>query len=109
MAQARCRRRCQSSTGIGEKVLRNLLEGKPLRHPIHPMLGHFPIGFLVVSFLLDLVSLGFPEVPNLVRCSFYAMLFGVVTALLSAVPRFVDSSFICRDHSRNPTAPTHMT
>jgi len=57
-------------------VLKDLLEGKPLRHPIHPMLVHFPIGFLVLSFLLDLVSLGFPEVPGLLRGSFYAMLLG---------------------------------
>src|SRR5207237_9032705 len=99
MAQARCSWRCQPSTGIGETVLKDLLEGKPLRHPIHPMLVHFPIGFLVVSFMLDLVSLGFPEVPNLVRCSFYAMLFGVVTALLAAVLGFVDYSDIRRDLS----------
>jgi len=90
-------------------VLKDLLEGKPLRHPIHPMLVHFPIGFLVVSFLLDLVSLGFPEVPNLVRCSFYAMLFGVVTALLAAVPGFVDYSDIRRDHAGKATATRHMT
>jgi uncharacterized membrane protein/nitrite reductase/ring-hydroxylating ferredoxin subunit len=109
MAQARCRRRRQSSSGIGETVLKDLLEGKPLRHPIHPMLVHFPIGFLVLSFLLDLVSLVFPEVPNLARCSFYAMLLGVITALLAAVPGFVDYSDIRRDHPGKPTATRHMT
>src|SRR5205809_7900236 len=109
MAQARCSRRRQPATGIGGPVLKDLLEGNPLRHPIHPMLVHFPIGFLVVSFLLDLVSLGFPEVPNLVRCSFYAMLFGVVTALLAAVPGFVDYSDIRRDHAGKATATRHMT
>src|SRR2546427_8311284 len=97
MAQAcRCRWR-QPSTGV-DQMLKDLLEGKPLRHPIHPMLVHFPIGFLVLSFLLDLVSLAFPGAPNLVRCSFYAMLLGVVTALLTAVPGFVDYSDIRRDH-----------
>src|SRR5437016_10829365 len=109
MAQVGCRRRCQSSTGIGEKVLKDLLEGKPLRHPIHPMLVHFPIGFLVLSFLLDLVSLAFPEVPNLVRGSFYAMLFGVIAALLAAVPGFVDYSDIRRDHPGKVTATRPMT
>src|SRR5438309_305718 len=109
MAQARCRRRRQSSNGIGETVLKDLLEGKPLRHPIHPMLVHFPIGFLVLSFLLDLVSLAFPEVPNLVRGSFYAMLFGVIAALLAAVPGFVDYSDIRRDHPGKVTATRHMT
>src|SRR5207248_958106 len=108
MAQARCRRRRQSSAGIEETVLKDLLEGKPLRHPIHPMLVHFPIGFLVLSFLLDLVSLAFPGVPSLVRCSFYAMLLGIITALLAAVPGLVDYSDIRRDHPGKATATRHM-
>jgi uncharacterized membrane protein/nitrite reductase/ring-hydroxylating ferredoxin subunit len=108
MAQARCRWRRQPTTGIGETVLKDLLEGKPLRHPIHPMLVHFPIGFLLLSFLLDLVSLAFPEVPNLVRGSFYAMLLGIITALLAAVPGFVDYSDIRRDHPGKVTATRHM-
>src|SRR5437016_12561478 len=108
MAQAcRCRWR-QPSTGV-DQMLKDLLEGKPLRHPIHPMLVHFPIGFLVLSFLLDLVSLVFLDVPNLVRGSFYAMLFGFVAALLAAVPGFVDYCDIRRDHPGRATATTHMT
>ncbi|PYK70289.1 MAG: hypothetical protein DME44_11875 [Verrucomicrobia bacterium] len=90
-------------------MLKDALEGKPLRHPIHPMLVHFPIGFLVLSFLLDLVSMAFPEVPNLVRGSFYAMLLGIITALLAAVPGFVDYSDIRRDHPGKTTATRHMT
>ena len=89
-------------------MLKDLLEGKPLRHPIHPMLVHFPIGFLVLSFLLDLVSLAFPEVPGLLRGSFYAMLLGIITALLAAVPGFVDYSDIRRDHPGKATATRHM-
>ena len=89
-------------------MLKDLLEGKPLQHPIHPMLVHFPIGFLVLSFLLDLVSLGFPEVPGLLRGSFYAMLLGIITALLAAVPGFVDYSDIRRDHPGKATATRHM-
>jgi uncharacterized membrane protein len=88
--------------------LKDLLEGKPLRHPIHPMLVHFPIGFLVLSFLLDLVSLAFPEVPGLLRGSFYAILLGIMTALLAAVPGFVDYSDIRRDHLGKVTATRHM-
>jgi uncharacterized membrane protein/nitrite reductase/ring-hydroxylating ferredoxin subunit len=90
-------------------VLKDLLEGKPLRHPIHPMLVHFPIGFLVLSFFLDLVSLAFPEAPSLLRGSFYAMLLGIITALLAAVPGFVEYSNIRRDHPGKLTATRHMT
>src|SRR5205809_4579031 len=98
MAQARCSRRRQPATGIGGPVLKDLLEGKPLRHPIHPMLVHFPIGLFVLSFILDLVSLAPSPRPFLVSAAFYAMLLGIITALLAAVPGFVDYSDIRRDH-----------
>jgi uncharacterized membrane protein/nitrite reductase/ring-hydroxylating ferredoxin subunit len=89
-------------------MLKDFLEGKPLRHPIHPMLVHFPIGLFVLSFLLDAASLVFPSVPHLVRDSFYAMLLGAITALVAAVPGLVDYTDIRRDHPGKRTATAHM-
>src|SRR5438128_10918241 len=89
--------------------LKDFLEGKPLRHPIHPMLVHFPIGFLVLSFLLDLASLAYPDVPSLLRGSFYAISLGIITALLAAVPGFVDYTDIRRDHPGKRVATAHMS
>jgi len=90
-------------------MLKDFLEGKPLRHPIHPMLVHFPIGLFILSLLLDLASLVFPNVPNLVRDSFYAMLLGVITALIAAMPGFVDYTDIRSDHPGKRTATAHLT
>ena len=90
-------------------MLKDLLEGKPLRHPIHPMLVHFPIGLFVLSFILDLTSLVCPEVPTLVRGSYYAIALGIITALLAAVPGFVDYTDIRRDHPGKRAATAHMT
>ena len=87
-------------------MLKDFLEGKPLRHPVHPMLVHFPIGLFILSLILDLASLAFPSVPNLVRDSFYAMLVGVITALIAAVPGFVDYTDIRSDH---PAKRTHLS
>src|SRR5207247_6376956 len=87
----------------------DILEGKPFRHPIHPMLVHFPIGFFILSLLLDLGTLLFPDALNLPRASFYAMLFGVITSLLAAVPGFVDYTDIRSDHPGKRTATAHMT
>ncbi|SRR6266404_74314 len=89
-------------------MLKDFLEGKPLRHPIHPMLVHFPIGFFLLSLLLDLASLAFPSVPHLVGDSFYAMLAGVIFSLIAAVPGFVDYTDIRSDHPGKRTATTHM-
>ena len=90
-------------------MLKDFLEGKPLRHPVHPMLVHFPIGLFILSLFLDLASLAFPSVPNLVRDSFYAMLVGIITALFAAVPGFVDYTDIRSDHPAKRTATAHMT
>jgi nitrite reductase/ring-hydroxylating ferredoxin subunit len=48
-------------------------------------------------------------VPSLLRGSFYAMFLGIITALLAAVPGFVDYSDIRRDHPGKATATRHMT
>jgi len=90
-------------------MLKDFLEGKPLRHPLHPMLVHFPIGLFILSFLLDLASLAFPSIPSLVRDAFYAMLLGIVTALIAAVPGLVDYTDIRGDHPAKRTATAHLT
>src|SRR5438876_10479426 len=89
-------------------MLKDFLEGKPLKHPIHPMLVHFPIGLFVLSFMFDLASLVFPLEPYLIRDSFYAMLLGVIMALVAAVPGFVDYTDIRSDHPGKRTATAHM-
>jgi uncharacterized membrane protein/nitrite reductase/ring-hydroxylating ferredoxin subunit len=90
-------------------MLKDFLEGKPLRHPIHPLLIHFPIGLFILSFILDLISLAFPSVRNLVRDAFYAMLLGIITALIAAVPGLVDYTDIRSDHPAKRTATAHLT
>jgi uncharacterized membrane protein/nitrite reductase/ring-hydroxylating ferredoxin subunit len=107
VAQDRRGWRRKSTAGVNE-MLKDLLEGKPLRHPIHPMLIHFPIGLFLLSFLLDLASLVYSDMPNLLRASFYAMSLGIITALLAAVPGFVDYTDIRRDHPGKATATSHM-
>src|SRR5438445_766476 len=89
-------------------MLKDFLEGKPLKHPIHPMLVHFPIGLFVLSFVFDVASLVFPFQPYLVRDSFYAMLLGVIMALVAAVPGFVDYTDIRSDHPGKRTATAHL-
>jgi uncharacterized membrane protein/nitrite reductase/ring-hydroxylating ferredoxin subunit len=90
-------------------MLKDFLEGKPLRHPLHPMFVHFPIGLFILSLLLDLASFAFPSTPNLVRDAFYAMLLGIIAALIAAIPGFVDYTDIRRDHPGKRTATAHMT
>jgi nitrite reductase/ring-hydroxylating ferredoxin subunit/uncharacterized membrane protein len=88
--------------------MRTLLEGKPLHHPLHPLLVHFPIGLFFFSFVLDVASLIFRGTPGLVAGAFYSMALGLAGALIAAIPGFVDYSGIRRDHPARRTATWHM-
>jgi uncharacterized membrane protein/nitrite reductase/ring-hydroxylating ferredoxin subunit len=84
------------------------LQGKPFGHPLHPALVHLPIGLFVFSVLLDIASYLVTDGNPFVRGAFYAMLFGVVAALVAAVPGLVDRAEIRADHPARKTATTHM-
>jgi nitrite reductase/ring-hydroxylating ferredoxin subunit/uncharacterized membrane protein len=88
--------------------MKDLLEGKPFKHPLHTMLVHLPIALFFLSFLLDLASLLWPDAARFVPAAFYSLVFGVVTALLAAVPGFVDYTDIRTDHPAKRTATAHM-
>lgn len=89
-------------------MLKAVLQGKPFGHPLHPALVHLPIGLFVFSVLLDVASYLVADGNPLVRGAFYAILFGVVAALVAAVPGLVDWSEIRADHPARKTATTHM-
>lgn len=61
-----------------------------LKHPIHPMLIVFPIGLWIFSFVLDIISMIGLGGPTLNEVSFYAILGGIIGAVLAAVPGYVD-------------------
>src|SRR4051812_16559313 len=91
-------------------MLKRLLQGRPLGHPLHTMLVHLPIGLFLVSFAFDVASHfgGLASPVEFVRPAFYTMLLGVVTALLAAVPGLADYGDIRRDHPARKTATYHM-
>src|SRR5689334_25008608 len=88
-------------------ALKNLLEGKPLKHPLHPMLVHLPIALFLVSFLLDIASFIWGG-NDFVRAACYTMLTGVITALLAAIPGLVDWWDIRNDHPAKKIGVYHM-
>jgi nitrite reductase/ring-hydroxylating ferredoxin subunit/uncharacterized membrane protein len=86
----------------------HLLQGRWLNHPLHPVLVHLPIGLWLLAGIFDAGSWLFDGQPWLVRGAFYAILFGVISALIAAVPGFVDYSDIRADHPARRTATWHM-
>jgi uncharacterized membrane protein/nitrite reductase/ring-hydroxylating ferredoxin subunit len=89
-------------------VLKDVLQGKPIGHPLHPALVHLPIGLFVFSLLLDVASFLTDDGNPFMRGAYYALLFGVVAALVAAIPGFVDWADIRADSRARRTATTHM-
>ncbi len=90
-------------------TLKEVIEGKPLRSPLHPALVHLPIALFPLSLLLDLVSwvLPRPEL-HLVRGAFITLAAGIATAVVAAIAGLVDYTSIRDDHPTKKTATLHM-
>jgi uncharacterized membrane protein len=69
-------------------TLKEIVQGKPLEHPSHPMFVHFPVAFYVATLALDILSKAgrFPAAPLattwLLLGAFGATLVAVVTGLV---------------------------
>lgn len=89
-------------------AIKDFLQGKPLRHPLHPALVHFPIGLFVFSLALDLASYLFPEAGWMGDAARAALGLGVLMGLLAALPGWADWSDIRQDHPLKRRANLHL-
>jgi uncharacterized membrane protein len=75
-------------------------------HPLHHMLVVFPIAFLIGAFATDIAFRSTADT-FWARASYWLLLSGIVTALVAALPGFVD--FLSIDRVRNIWVSwTHM-
>src|SRR5215212_1864617 len=96
-----------SAQGVVMNAVKSLLQGRPLKHPLHPILVHLPIALFVVSFALDIASYVWGG-NDFVRGAHYSMLVGVITALIAAIPGLVDWCEIRADHPARRIGIYHM-
>ncbi len=96
-------------------MLKNFLQGKPFKHPLHPLFVHFPLGLFGLSLLFDLATLGvaLSGAPaslgnTFVQGAFYTLLLGEATAFLAAVPGWADWMDIRLDHPGKKIANLHL-
>jgi len=77
-------------------------------HPIHPALVHFPLAFLIGAFGFDLAGRA-GNTPALWTTGAYLAVAGIVTALLAAIPGFLDYFLtVPPDSSGKRRATQHM-
>jgi uncharacterized membrane protein len=67
----------------------DFLQGKWLKHPLHPALVHIPTALWPAAFLVDLIS-QFREDNAFVQLSFYAILLGLIVAILAIPTGYAD-------------------
>src|SRR5687767_4275176 len=87
-------------------MMKRFLQGRPLGHPLHPILVHLPIGLFVLSLIFDVMALA--KIDGYIKPAFYTMALGVLTALVAAVPGLADYSDIRRDAPARKIATRHM-
>ncbi len=88
---------------------KEIIEGKPVGCPLHPLLVHLPIALLPLGVVLDVASWIWAR-PEwlLVRAAFVAIAAGVVTGILASLAGVVDYTSIRNDHPAKKTATAHM-
>jgi nitrite reductase/ring-hydroxylating ferredoxin subunit/uncharacterized membrane protein len=94
-------------------MIKEFLQGKPLGHPLHPILVHIPIAAFLLSFILDVCDRGSGTTgvrtnTVLADMAMYLMGLGVAGALLAAVPGLADYSTIRHDHPAKSVARMHL-
>ena len=75
-------------------------------HPIHPMLVPLPIGMWVLSLACDIIAAFVADPTNWKIVALYAMIGGIIGALLAAVFGLVD--LLSLPAGIRPTALAHM-
>lgn len=84
-------------------------KAKIFGHPIHPMIVAFPITFYTLTFLAFAVFQFFSSDPFWYRLAYFSNFAGVFTAIVAAVPGFIDWSLgIPKDSSAHSRGILHM-
>jgi len=89
--------------------LKHLLEGRPVRVPLHATVVHFPLACFSIATLLDVASWLLPHTELvLVPGAFWSICAGVATSVIAAALGFVDYTTIRDDHPGKKYATLHM-
>ena len=87
--------------------VKDVLQGKPLGHPSHPMFVHFPTALFPTSLLFDLLSRAISE-PELVKAAFYNIAVGLAVGLLAVITGFVDYFGMVSGSRKHRVTTWHM-
>jgi uncharacterized membrane protein len=90
-------------------MVTEFLKGKWLNHPLHPIIVHIPMGLWPAALIFDLLSQFNIGGNALVRLSFYAILFGLISVLLAVPTGVMDWAEIKKEKPAWKLGLYHMT
>jgi uncharacterized membrane protein len=92
---------------IGRWTLKEALQGKPLGHPSHALMVHFPGALLPTAFVFDVISrIGGDN--SFVRAAFYDIAVGLLVALAAVVTGLVDYLPMVQGSTKRRLGTSHL-
>lgn len=88
-------------------MLKQLLQGRFMNHPLHPFLVHLPVGLWIASLIFD-IGFKVNGNTNFAVTSFYCLLFGLIGALLAVPAGLADYVDIPENTMPKRIATTHF-
>jgi uncharacterized membrane protein len=88
-------------------MLKDLLQGRFMNHPLHPLLVHLPIGLWVGSVIFDITFMANHN-PTLAGASFFCILVGIIGSLLALPAGLADYLSISSNSVPKRLATSHM-
>jgi nitrite reductase/ring-hydroxylating ferredoxin subunit/uncharacterized membrane protein len=87
--------------------LKNILQGRPFGHPLHPLIIHLPLGMWLFALLLDIAGAATHDSWTLVP-SLVCLLVGSAVAVLAVITGLTDFWGMRADHPGQRAAVWHM-
>jgi len=88
-------------------MLKDLLQGRFMNHPLHPLLVHLPIGLWVGSVIFDIAFMANHQ-PTVAGASFFCILVGVIGAIIAAPAGLADYFTVPSNTVPKRLATAHM-
>jgi uncharacterized membrane protein len=89
--------------------LRGFLKGKWLKHPLHPVVAHFPVGLWSGVLVFDLLSLGGIGGNAVIRVAFYSIALGLAATVLAVPTGVVDWQGVKKENPAWKLGLYHMS
>ncbi|MCM2277745.1 MAG: DUF2231 domain-containing protein [Oligoflexia bacterium] len=88
-------------------MIKEFLQGRFMKHPLHPLLVHIPVGLWVASFVSDIVYMANGS-PNFAILSYFCILFGLIGAAIAVPAGMADYLSIPAETHPKRIATTHL-